>query len=180
MNPLVCKLSRWIVRCRLDDGRELPRWVRRHQERCAACRHQWALERDVVARLFRAAGARISEPPPFLQSRILANLDAVPAPENSFAGWSPAGALMVTLAATAIFLVTHARHDWNSRPPRAAAGSENVAAVDQELLPAPQAIALVGENIDAPLEQELKLVVSDAQTALTALSRNLLPTEFAF
>jgi hypothetical protein len=36
-----------------------------------------------------------------------------------------------------------------------------------------------GANLDAPLESELRLVMDDARQALSALSKNFLPTDLA-
>ena len=40
-----------------------------------------------------------------------------------------------------------------------------------------QAVVALGSKLDAPLEGELRYVMDDARTALSALSRNFLPTD---
>ena len=181
MKSIFCLICQWAVARCLDDGKAPSGWAARHLTGCPGCRARHERERRVVARLSVKSGSA-REFPAFLHERILANLDSGPAPRASaFPSFGHVCAV-VGVAGVMALVTLQFRHDPNRDRSAAVApvedqtGRMTFARLPQ--LSGQQAVAVLGSRLDAPLEGELRFVMDDARTALSALSRNFLPTDF--
>lgn len=172
-----CRIIRAVAACRLDDGAELPRWVRRHHAACLECRARYERDHECVRQLAATADGLRVPSPPFLQQRILANLGDWREKPVVSQRWPRPWAVTASLAAVALAFVLV----WGPRPARDMAGSDTdgstqALAVFQKLPDGGTVLAL-GARLDAPLDDELKLVVADARSAWAALSRSFMPSD---
>ena len=180
MTPMHCLLSQWVAARRLDDGTEVPRWTQRHLDHCPDCAAQHQRHRSLVARLSGDADAVRREPPPFLHARILANLGTQPSVRPGARRVSPLWTVAAAGVAAVVLIVALDRAPESARPL-----ASGVPQVDSPVvrgtfaflstLPAQETVLALGTNLDEPLATELQLVMSDARTALAALTRNFLP-----
>jgi len=127
----------------------------------------------------------MAEPPLFLHARILANLDSAPVTADRH-GWRrvPGWAFAVAGAAAVFLLVTLQFGAGPRRSGTSGATLNNgptgrVVLAGLSSLQGQEMVVALGANLDAPLESELRLVMDDARMALSALSRNFLPTDLA-
>jgi predicted anti-sigma-YlaC factor YlaD len=177
-----CWLGQFVVARRLDEGGELPAWVRRHLDHCVPCRGRYQQERRLLDQLAVSAQTARAEPPPFLRARILAH--ARPAGASPFVatgrGWGRALVVAGGTLALALVLVFTRFHS----PPGGHDALEEAGLVADwptalTSVPTPETVLTLSTYLDAPLAGEWTRVMADARTALTALSRSFLPSQLA-
>jgi predicted anti-sigma-YlaC factor YlaD len=167
-----CKLVQWWVSFHLDDSAAPPSWVERHLAQCPACR-AYQQSQASLSQGLRAQAAQIRETaPPFLKTRVLAAVaaqsDKSSDPVRAFTrrrSLSIGAAIACALAGGLLLL-------WHPQAP-----------VEQASNPLPATAWLAQgtnqlaklANIEAPLQKEMQLAVSDAKNALWAVVDGVLP-----
>jgi len=173
---IVCWFYKKIIAHNLD---ELPARARVHLETCPNCRRHYESEADIARRLANGAEAERLPPSPFLHARIMGSLDR-PQREASGDGKRRRLGWAVALAATCLLLFgIFVRRQAAPEPPgvhnaAAASATPPVLPLTVQLPPVPEFNEWI-EKLDAPLETEMQLVVSDARTTMNSLVESLLP-----
>ena len=109
---MICRLCDWRISCAADAGVPLPRWVRRHQARCARCQTE-ERRQQLLFETLRAEGSRVRQSAAggadaTLHNRIMravraAGREAEPARHVPVPAWVPVAALMALVAAALWF-----------------------------------------------------------------------------
>jgi hypothetical protein len=172
-----CWLCQTTVSSRIDANRALPQWALNHIDHCPACCEAYKSATAVAQQLSSTANAQRLSLPPFLHGKIMSAVRSVdnarPQSGRSPLGWAMAVGTLCLLAASMIWLRQPPLPDQNvTKSTSAGAGLAlhvtlpSVAQVDQWT-----------ETLDAPLEQETKLVLGDATAAINTLARGFLPAD---
>jgi hypothetical protein len=170
----------WINR-HTDEDSALPAHVQTHIKTCHRCSALHREQSDVHQQLKAAAdGLQSPSPSPFLKKRILNEIAGEKTARTNPIGWRwiSGGAFAVILAVVTLFLV-------NPNP-----NSEPAPPKFTKVTLAPEWIELtakvtsgdhlfhVATNLNQPLQQELDLVIQNAQAALTFLANDFVPATF--
>jgi hypothetical protein len=177
---LSCWAASFISSRTLDEGKAAPPWLRAHFHRCAACHERYEEERHLAQQLAASAASMRRQSPPFLQARILANLQSrspqLHSPRTRFAhAWALAGfGLSVVAVLFVVFTIIPSTKE-NSASSHAISAAVSP---DVPVLSTSEDFLALSTKLDEPLEAELHLVINDARTALTSLSQSLFPEDF--
>jgi len=166
----------WINR-HIDDDSPLSAHVQSHIKTCHRCSALHREQSDVHQQL-RAAADGLQSPSPFLKKRILNEIvGEKDARTNPIAWrWISGGAFAVILAVVTLLLINP---NSDPAPPKST-----------KLTLAPEWIELtakvtsgehlfrVATNLNQPLQQEMDLVIQNAQAALTFLANDFVPATF--
>ncbi len=172
---ITCWFCQRIVSLRVDSNSALPEWAHNHVQNCPACQESYKSAMALSRQLFSTARDQKRAASPFLHGKIMS---AVRSAEHAGAhhghrrlGWGMAVGTVCLLAASMVWLLLPSRPDQNlaksAAPPAELALNvtlPSVAQVDQWT-----------KTLDAPLEQETKLVLLDATAAINTLARGFLP-----
>jgi hypothetical protein len=171
---LSCRIANFISSRSLDDGKELPAWLHTHFGRCPGCRERYEAERALTRQLSTSAATWRPQAPPFLATRILANLESS-SPRSEFLRrhFAYAGALA---AVAALFFVINFDRS-STTPPSSSSPILAKASPDLPVISTREDLLALSSKLDEPLEVELRLAIIDARTALTSLSHNLIPED---
>jgi hypothetical protein len=172
-----CWLCQRIVSIRIDANSALPEWALNHIRHCPACRESYESTTALAGQLSSTANAQRLSPSPFLRGKIMSAVrspqNAEHEPERSRLGWAVAVGMMLLLAVSLVSLRHPPLPDENASKSASAAPQlalnvklPSVAQVDQWT-----------KTLDAPLEQETKLVLRDATVAINTLARGFLPED---
>jgi hypothetical protein len=176
----LCWLYHWMIRWNGDDEPK-PGLLQRHLHECAACRRVHQGGAQLTARLKAEAPAHLTEPPPFLQNRILAALRQEPQSTAPHVfGIFRLGTALIPAVAILVVL-GYWMHDTDTLNPSQTAEVSSPTAVQAEKLLAqsdPGHLLDLAGKLDQPLQSELNSVVSDAKTALQSLTENFVPSQF--
>lgn len=167
-----CKLVQWWVSFHLDDSAKPPSWVERHQAHCPTCQAYQQTQASLSQGLRAQATLNREAAPPFLKTRVLAAIQAEsskPAVSTGFFARPrnlSIGAAMACAMAGGLLLL------WQPQAP-----------IEQASAPLPATAWLAQgtnqlaklANIEAPLEKEMQLAVSDAKNAIWAVVDGVLP-----
>jgi hypothetical protein len=176
---ITCWFFQRIVSIRLDANSALPAWVRNHIHQCPACRESYESATALIQQLSSTAKDQKRVASPFLHGKIMA---AVRSRENvqveaqrgrSRVGWRMAAGTVCLVAASIL---------WLRLPFRPGQNAAKTTASPAELalnvnLPSAAQVDQWTKTLDAPLEQETKLVLRDATAALNTLARGFLPED---
>jgi hypothetical protein len=173
-----CWYYRKVISRSADDDTPLPPAAKAHIAECDDCRRFFQVEHEIVRRLSAGAAAqKQSQPPPFLQARIMARIasaqPAAPRASNPFLRYWPAALAFACVVLTIVLL----RPGSNPSPGQTARVQslklvENAASVGWS---DPALLTGLATNLDQPLETEMHAVLQDAQGAATALADNFFP-----
>ena len=172
-----CWLCQKTVSNRIDANRALPQWALNHIDHCPACRGAYESATAVALQLSSTANAQRLSLPPFLHGKIMSAVRSVenaqPQPGLSRLGWAMAVGTMCLLAASMV---------WLRQPPLPDQNASKSTSARAELalnvtLPSVAQVDQWTKTLDAPLEQETKLVVGDAAAAINTLARGFLPED---
>jgi anti-sigma factor RsiW len=177
-----CWWFHFLLARRLDDGRELSRRLAEHVEACPTCRARYEQERRLVERLRTDFHRVRADTPPHLQTRVMARLKVSDASDaEARPAWSWARAVTTAAAVGCVAMIAGSFF-------RQAAPEPGLETLAPELAEAVRPIRIwaggatvlsVGADIDEPLENEFRLVMSDARNALGVLSHTFLPKDLA-
>lgn len=174
---ITCWLCQRIVSIRIDANSALPQWARAHMENCAACRDTCRSATALAQQLSSTANDQRRCAPRFLHGKIMS---AVRARENAELqsgrarlGWAVAAGMACLLATSLIWLRQPpvSDHSGLNSIPSASVQALNVR------LPSVDQMDQWTKSLDAPLEQETKLVLLDATKAVNTLARSFLPED---
>jgi hypothetical protein len=169
-----CWLCQKTVSNRIDANRALPQWALNHIDHCPACRGAYESATAVALQLSSTANAQRLSLPPFLHGKIMSAVRSVEnQPRRTRLGWAMAVGLMCLLAASMIWLRQSPLPDPNASK-STSAGAELALHVT---LPSVAQVGQWTKTLDAPLEQETKLVLGDATAAINTLARGFLPED---
>ena len=178
----LCWFYRRAVVWTAESDHPLPQWLERHLGRCGACRQVQDGQAALIAGLRREARTAAVEMPPFLHGKIMRSCETCGTAEASWGENWRAGLgrwWRSALLPAAVVLMISGYALWQfgpnpSLPEQMAA--EAPGEVIQPIGPAQGVPLLVwAERIDQPLQDELQSVLSDARSALVALTDNFLP-----
>jgi hypothetical protein len=176
---ITCWFCQRIVSIRLDANSALPEWVRNHIQRCPACRESYESATALIQQLSTTAKDQNRVASPFLHGRIMS---AVRSLENvqvdaqrgrSRLGWGMAVGMVCLVATSMVWLRLPFQPD-QSAPKSTASSAEPALNVK---LPSVAQVDQWTKTLDAPLEQETKLVLRDATAAINTLARGFLPED---
>ena len=156
----------------------LPNWARNHLRDCAPCREYYEATTTLARQLSASAGQQRRSPSPFLHGKIMSTIRSQQNAESQPAS----GRWSLALGVGTVCLVVAACIVWLQSP----ASDQNVAksiSAPAEIrlnvnLPSAAQVNQWTKNLDAPLEEEMNLVLSDANGALNTLARSFLPEDF--
>jgi hypothetical protein len=171
---ILCQLFHKWVSWHADANTELPGWARRHAQNCPACREFHDSMRVTVQALSVDAEGEQRQPPPFLQHKIMSAIRAGEGTASRPAPRRMAPVLAIGTACVlglAVFLQLHRP----MTPPEGTPASQPVAVALSLELPTAAQMDRWTTSLDAPLENEMQLVLGDAQAAVNALKQNLWP-----
>jgi hypothetical protein len=174
---ITCWLCHKIASTRAETNTALPDWVRNHVQKCSACRRTYEADLMVVQSLSSTPIRCETSLSPLLQGRIMRAIrsdEILEAPTLRFGFSSALAAIAVCLVAVGLI--------WLSHPVKIGPGPEQLAppAADLALnvnLPSVSQVDQWTKTLDAPLEQETKLVLLDAVGAINTLARGFLPKD---
>jgi hypothetical protein len=176
-----CWHYRRIISRSLDENTPLPPAAQAHIANCQDCRRLCEVEHEIVRRLSASAAAqKRSQPPPFLQARIMAQIASSPPAatraSKPFSRYWPAALAIACLVLT-IILFRPGRHVSQPSPGQIARVQspkpvENNSARNWS---DPALLTGLATNLDQPLETEMHAVLQDARGAATALADNFFP-----
>ena len=174
---ITCWRCQRIVSAHIDAGVALPDWTRRHLEGCPRCREFYESGMAMGARLSTTAAGERRDPSPFLHGTIMSAVrsegNAGHKPAAVRFGWGIAMGVACVVAAGIIWLrPPPAPHQVVSKP-----ASAPVQPVLTASMPAPARVDQWVKTSEAPLENETKLVLNDAKTAMNTLAKSLLPDD---
>lgn len=172
-----CWCCRKIMSIRMDANKELPQWVRHHLRECPACRETHKSLTGLARLLCSTSHEQRRSASLFLHGKIMAAVRSE--------GWPPprpSRRLEWALALGTACLVA-AGGVWLRHPPLPAQNALNPPSAPADLalnvkLPSATQVDQWTTTLDAPLEQETKLVLSDTATAINSLARGFLPEDF--
>jgi predicted anti-sigma-YlaC factor YlaD len=174
---IICWLCQRTVSSHVDTNTPLPEWAHNHVHDCAACRETY-VSATALARHLSATGNDQRKPaPPFLHGKIMSAVRsrrlAAPRSGRRRLAWA--------MAAGAAFLVT-ASIVWLRPSSARFQDAAKATSLPSELalnvaLPSAAQVDQWTKSLDAPLEQETKLVLLDATAAINTLARNFLPED---
>ena len=163
-----CWFIRWWDALRAEADGAPSRWVRQHRLVCLECRVHAAREAALAGQLRAAADLTRQTAPPFLAGRIARNLPSAQ-PIASRSWWlRPAVATFASALLLTGACLWFVGGKTTSRP--AIARTEPAG-----LIPAPERLLELGQQLDQPLNAELDAVVRDARSAVQFLASNFLP-----
>jgi hypothetical protein len=171
---IACRIYQRIMSSCAEAEAGLPGWLQKHLHKCAACAGYYEATTRLVQQL-SAASNQPRSPSPFLHGKIMAAIrsrgEMRTQPENGVLAWAIISGATCLVAAVIIW--------WQQSPPPAPVASASGPSVPALSVNLPS-VAQVDQwmkNMDAPLEREAQLVLSDANAALASLARNLLPDD---
>jgi hypothetical protein len=178
-----CWHYRRIISSSVDANAALPHPAQNHIQTCPACREHHESETKIVRQLSSSAGAQQRSPSPFLHTRIMssiANSQPVAAERTQmprWLGWSFASVTACILLAGILWL--HHRPSPDGSIVLLASRSAPISSEPALPVKLPDAMQVRAwtTKLDEPLENEMKLVVNDAKTAMNSLADNFLPAK---
>jgi hypothetical protein len=179
---IACFLSEIALNYWADDPDRLPSWAHRHAAHCVFCgatQKQW---QHLHEHLASSAPANQQPAPPFLASRIMANLNSGSrAPHRQFFGPTFAVATAFSLILLCgIMVLFQTTKPFDEKTQGTALQGPKTQPSWLELKSFGQANGQVlvdlGDQLEQPLQQELKLVMNDARNAAQALAETFIPT----
>lgn len=176
---ITCWFCQRIVSIRFEANSGLPEWARKHIRHCPACRETCQSAKALIQQLSSTAKDQKRVTSPFLHRRIMSairpleNMQADTQRSRPRLGWAMATAMVCLAAASTLWL----RVPFQPRQsaPKSAAASVGPA-LNMEL-PSVAQVDQWTKTLDAPLEQETRLVLSDATAAINTLARGFLPED---
>jgi hypothetical protein len=176
-----CWHYRRIISSSVDANAALPHLAQNHIQTCPACRKHYESETKIARQLSAGAGAQQRSPSPFLHARIMssiANSRPVAAERTQMPGrlgWAVALVTVCILLAGFLWLRHRPSPDGSVGP--LATGPAPVSSESALPMKLPDAMQVREwtTKLDEPLENEMKLVVNDAKTAMNSLADNFLP-----
>jgi len=174
-----CWFCQRIVSSRIDANTALPQWALNHIRHCSACRETYESATALAGKLSSTANAQKLSLPPFLHGKIMSAVRspqrAEPHTGRSRLGWAMAVGMVCVLAASMVFLRHLPLPERNTleRPSASADLASNL----NVKLPSVAQVDQWTKTLDAPLEQETKLVLRDAAVAINSLARGFLPED---
>ena len=173
---ITCWRCQRIVSAHFDAEAPLPDWTRQHMKSCPRCREFYESGMAMAQRLSATAGGERREIPPFLHGKIMSAVRSegnTRKPAAARFGWAVAVSMACVVAAGIVWLRRPpTSHQVASKPTPAPAQSVLTASVA-----APTQVNQWVETSEAPLENETKLVLNDAKTAMNTLAKSLLPDD---
>jgi hypothetical protein len=175
-----CWYYRKIISRSADENTPLPAAAKAHIAECDDCRRFFQVEHEIIRRLSAGAAAqKQSQPPPFLQAKIMAQIaSSQPAARRAFNPFPRywAAALAVACVVLTIVIIRPASKPFPGQiarvlPPRLV---ESASSKDWS---GPALLTGLATNLDQPLETEMHAVLHDARSAATALADNFFPDE---
>jgi hypothetical protein len=179
-----CHLLQTVASLWIDSPRRLPRLLRRHVDRCAACRRAYQLETELANKLATRTPV-VNEPlPSHLAARINARVreSAIePAAAGSMAfRWAVSLAAIVACAMLLALLVPYHRDEpvvWpvaDNAEPTSSTVTEPLVSISVNhsvnlYLP------VLGRAVQGPLETELNLMVEDGHRLFAAAVQSCVP-----
>jgi hypothetical protein len=163
-----------------DSLEPQPYWLHRHLSRCPHCRQTLERVRQIAVNLQRDASNHQQAVPPFLAAKIKSRLRHNPNPSGQtshfrFPIWAMTAAACLVLLAGILVL------NQTIQPPASNLASDVPLSDAVALLAVPvdqasgHSLLVWGEKLEQPLEQEMTMVVQDAQNAVLGLADNFLP-----
>lgn len=173
----ICWFCQRIASSHIDANTALPKWARNHIQQCAACRESYESATDLAEQLSSSAKDQRRSLSPFLHTKIMSAVRSQENPEPQFertrAGWAMAVGLVCLIAAGVV---------WVRQPSVPGQDALKTASAPPKLafnvnMPSASQMDQWTKNLDAPLEQETKLVFRDATAAINTLARGFLPQD---
>jgi hypothetical protein len=170
-----CWLRQRIVSMSFEGNAELPEWARRHLHRCPRCRETCEAAKAIARQLSVTASAQRRPASPFLHGKIMSAVHSVEHVEPRL-GYSPLG---WAIGLGAVCLVAASMLWLRQSPVPIRNASKSIAPAAEFALnvrlPSAAQVDQWTQTLDAPLEQETKLVLRDATAAIDTLARGFLP-----
>jgi hypothetical protein len=171
-----CRIFEMIVSNCLDADSALPKFALKHVQNCSKCRTYYENTKTLTCDLASSAPVQKHAPPPFLHTRIM----GVVRSQHSAPGQHQPARLAWALAlGTACLVAVGLWFRTPIVPTQNLSDSTPISSQQASAVNLPS-VAQVGQwtqNLDVPLQQETKLVLSDANAALNTLVRNFLPKD---
>lgn len=170
-----CRLYRALISHAIDDDEPLPIRARHHVGQCPDCHAFWNRSRQLT-RLLSEPPERI-DPSPFLNSRIAAALEQVDIemPQARFTPSWIAAAVAGVATVVVIALILTPGSDKMDGPNAGGLSTDSALIERTSILLDGQTLLDLGQTIDQPLQQEIRLVLADAKAAVQVLAENFLP-----
>jgi len=174
---MTCWFHKRILSRSLDANATPPTGTLRHLRHCATCSAFYEAQSSIVRELVAGAESCRLQSSPWLERRIIAELQQEPEGGGMAARRFPSG---WPIAATAAGLLLGAFLWLQNRPVpggQTHPGSDASAADLASLLELPKGAGLseLSQKLNWPLETEMQLVVTDAKTAMNYLADSFLP-----
>ena len=176
---ITCWFCQRIVSIRLDANSALPEWARNHIHHCPACRESCESATALIRQLSATAKDQKRIASPFLHGKIMSAVRSLEHAQieaqrgRSRLRWGTAAAMVCLAAAGMVWLRLPVRPDQNSAKPTASLAEPGL----NVKLPSASQVDQWTKIFDAPLEQETKLVLSDATAAINTLARGFVPED---
>ena len=176
----LCWLYEKAISRAVDAGSPTPAWVNRHLDQCIKCRQCYQAHVRLTAALTASAPSQVTAPSPFLHARIISALH-----HEAGRAETPVKILQAlrSISIPAFgFLIIAVLWIWKPESPNSTQqpAVSGLVAMNELFGPARGGVDAAkllewSENLDQPLESEIRLVVDDAKSALSSLSDNFLP-----
>lgn len=163
----------------------LPRFLRRHLDRCDRCRESWLAETRLASALPVAPPPARADFPPLLKQRILNHAKSIQSVrhESRRTLLVPAGALALVVACAALLTFLHRGptdlHVTRPEPPRVQGDMPTESALPPLALSLDRVSGYEwlrwGQSIHQPLELEWNRTVQDGQRLLAAVVQSCVP-----
>ncbi len=174
---ITCWLSRNIILSRVDTNTALPVWVGNHVRGCRNCQVVYDTATALAKQLSSPGNTPKGRVPPFLHSKIVSAVRAEATREVPSNRWRYAWATAIGTACLLIAGIVLLR-----QPPVPTGIATNSIAAPTEVainvnLPTAAQVDQWAKTLDAPLEQETKLVLLDATAVINTLAKGFLPED---
>jgi len=170
-----CRWNQFWINWHMDEDRPLPTRIQVHIKSCARC-EVFYREQTGVRRQLTGATNEPSSPPPFLKQRILNEIALEERTASRPIKWRQAGTVAFAAVAVLLTLIV-----MDSKPEPVPSQIVNAPLPPEWIklttkMTSGESLFRVATNFNQPLQQEMDLVLENAQAVLNSLTKDFVPS----